>query len=153
MSERFVPRDPAYAERVRGSFARQSLMATLGARLERVEPGAVTVALPRSDGILQQHGFVHGGAVAAIADVAAGYAALSLTPPGTGVLTVEIKINLLAPARAPLFRAEGRVIRPGRTLTMCQTEVFGAEDEDGRLLVAVLTGTMMSVAARSEVVD
>jgi uncharacterized protein (TIGR00369 family) len=144
----FVARDPDFAARVAASFQRQTLMATLGATLERVEPGEVEIALASSPGILQQHGFIHGGAITAIADSAAGYASLSLMPAGTGVLTVEFKINLLAPGRGRL-RAVGRVVRHGRTLTVAQTEVLG---DDGKP-VALLTATMMSIEGRSDVVD
>ncbi len=152
MSTGFAPRDPGFAARIRGSFDRQTLMTTLGATLERVEPGTVAIALPRSAGILQQHGFVHGGAITSVADSAAGYAALTLMPAGVGVLAVEFKINLLAPAQAARFVAEGRVVRAGRTLSVSQAEVYG-EGGGERVLVALLTATMMSVAGRDDVVD
>ena len=152
MSERFAPRDPAFAERVGASFARQTLMATLGARLRSVAPGLVEVELARLPGNLQQHGFVHGGAVAAIADSAAGYAALSLMAPGRGVLTVEFKLNFVGPASQAILLARGRVEKAGRTLTVVRSEVFGVEGE--RLApVAVLLGTMMAIEQREGVVD
>jgi uncharacterized protein (TIGR00369 family) len=110
--------------RVRRSFEKQGLMATLGATLESVSPGAVEIALRPHPAISQQHGFVHAGAVTAIADSAAGYAALSLMPPGTGVLSTEFKINLLAPATGDRIVARGRVVKAGRTLTVAQTEVY-----------------------------
>jgi uncharacterized protein (TIGR00369 family) len=143
-----LARDPDFAARVAASFQRQTLMSTLGATLERVEPGEVEIALVQSPGILQQHGFIHGGAITAIADSAAGYAALTLMPAGTGVLAVEFKINLLAPGRGRL-RAIGRVVRSGRTLTVAQTEVFGEEGKP----VALLTATMMVIEGRSGLVD
>lgn len=152
MTEAWQPRDPAFAERVRRSFARQSMMTTLGATLEEVGPGLVTVALAPASHILQQHGFVHGGATTAIADSAAGYAALTLLPSGFGVLTVELKINLLAPAQGDRLLARGRVIRPGRTLTVAQAEVV-AELGGERRLIALLTATMMGVEARDGVTD
>lgn len=152
MSGTFTARDPTFAKRITASFDSQTLMATLGATLVRVAPGEVDIALPRSAGILQQHGFVHGGAITAIADSAAGYAALTLMAAGVGVLSVEFKINLLAPASAARFVASGRVIRPGRTLTVSQAEVYG-EGAVGRTLVALLTATMMTVEGRSDVVD
>src|SRR6187397_1763959 len=105
-------------ERIRASFAKQGLMATLGASLDNVQPGAVTIALCPAAAISQQHGFVHAGAVSAIADTAAGYAALSLMPAGVGVLTTEFKINLLAPAIGDRIVAIGKVIKSGRTLTL-----------------------------------
>jgi uncharacterized protein (TIGR00369 family) len=107
-------------ERVRSSFAKQGLMTTLGATLDSVSPGMVEIALTPHPAISQQHGFVHGGAVSAIADSAAGYAALSLMPADTGVLTTEFKINLLAPAAGERILARGRVVKTGRTLTLAK---------------------------------
>lgn len=144
--------DPEVERRVRASFARQPMMATIGAELREVGPGRVVIGLPRSPGVLQQHGFVHGGAVASIADSAAGYAALSLMPAGTGVLTVEFKINFLGPARAPFLVAEGRVVKSGRTLVVAQAEVFGLDDGK-RTDIALLTATMMTIVGRDDVVD
>ncbi len=135
-----TPKDPAFRERVQASFAKQGLMSTLGASLVRVSPGAVEIALPAGSSVSQQHGFIHAGAIAAIADTAAGYAALSLMPPGTGVLTTEFKINLVAPATGGRILARGRVIKAGRTLTLAQTEVI-AENAGHERLVALLTAT------------
>ncbi len=148
----FTPKDPAFKDRIQASFARQGLMATLGASLAKVEPGAVEITLKPSPAVSQQHGFVHAGAVTSIADSAAGYAALSLMPPGTGVLSAEFKINLTAPAAGDLLRAKGRVIKAGRTLTLAQTEVF-AESATGEKLVALLTATMMCIENRDGVAD
>jgi uncharacterized protein (TIGR00369 family) len=139
-------------ERICTSFAKQGLMATLGASLESVQPGAVTIALRPTAAISQQHGFVHAGAVSAIADSAAGYAALSLMPVGTGVLTTEFKINLVAPAAGERIVARGRVVKAGRTLTLVQAEVF-AENGCSEKLIALLTGTMMVVQDRDGVSD
>src|SRR5689334_5941500 len=111
-------------ERVRLSFAKQGLMTTLGATLDSVAPGVVEIGLTPHPAISQQHGFVHGGAVSAIADSAAGYAALSLMPADTSVLTAEFKINFLAPAAGERIRAYGRAVKTGRTLTLAQAEVF-----------------------------
>ena len=152
MTNQRPPRDPAFAERIRASFARQSMMATIGATLERVEPGLVTISLPHAPHILQQHGFVHGGATAAIADSAAGYAALTLLPAGSGILAVEFKINLMAPARGDRLVAAGRVIRTGRTLSIAQAEVVAHEGDETRL-VALLTATLMTIEGRDGVVD
>ncbi|MBX7200362.1 MAG: PaaI family thioesterase [Rhodospirillaceae bacterium] len=127
-------------------------MATLGASLAKVEPGAVEIVLTPSPAVSQQHGFVHAGAVTSIADSAAGYAALSLMPKGTGVLSAEFKINLLAPAQGDLIRAKGRVIKAGRTLTVAQTEVF-AETAGVAKLVALLTATMMCIESRDGIAD
>ena len=138
--------------RIRDSFARQGLMATLGASLRSVAPGLVEIELKPAPSISQQHGFVHAGAVSAIADSAAGYAALSLMPEGAGVLTTEFKINLLAPASGDRIVARGRVVKAGRTLTLCQAEVFAAMAGKEKL-VAFLTATMMTIAGRDGVSD
>lgn len=147
-----IPKDPAFHDRIHASFARQGLMKTLGATLARVGLGAVEIVLTPSPAVSQQHGFVHAGAITSIADSAAGYAALSLMPPGAGVLSVEFKINLVAPARGDRIRAKGRVIKAGRTITLAQTDVF-AETEGSQKLVAVLTATMMTVEGRDGVAD
>lgn len=147
-----VPKDPNFEARVRGSFARQGLMETLGASLAGVSPGRVEIVLAPSPAISQQHGFVHAGAVASIADSAAGYAALTLMPPGAGVLTAEFKINLVAPAVGERLVARGRVVKAGRTLTLAQTDVV-AEKEGQEKLVAVLTATLMTVEGRAGVGD
>ena len=146
------PDDPEYENRVRSSFAKQGLMTTLAATLGAVSPGAVEVAIHPHAAISQQHGFVHAGAVAAIADSAAGYAALSLMPPGTGVLSTEFKINLLAPAKGDRIIARGRVVKAGRTLTVAQSEVF-AESAGQEKLIALLTATLMTVEARDGISD
>lgn len=119
---RSEPKDPNYGERVRLSFGKQDLMATIGTSLVRVAPGEVEIALSVSAAVSQQYGFVHGGAVAAIADSAAGYAAPTLMPATAGVLAAEFKINFLAPAGERLF-ALGRVVKAGRTLSVAQSEV------------------------------
>src|SRR3984957_15443684 len=122
-------------------------MSTLGATLTNVAPGVVQIAIRPDPAISQQHGFVHAGAVSAIADSAAGYAALSLMAAGRGVLTTEFKINLIAPAMGEGIIARGRVVKPGRTLTVVQTEVF-AESQGQEKLIALLTATMMSIEGR-----
>jgi uncharacterized protein (TIGR00369 family) len=152
MTREFQVRDPDFAARVARSFAKQALMETLGAELVSVAPGAVEIALPVSPRILQQHGFAHGGAVATIADSAAGFAGLTLMPASAGVLTAEFKINLLAPAAGGRLLASGRVLRPGRTLTVAQTEVFAQTGRDRRL-IALLTATLVSVEGREGVRD
>jgi len=140
------------AKRVAASFDKQGLMHTLGAVLGRVEPGAVEINLPVAAHIGQQHGFVHAGAVAAIADSAAGYAALSLMPPGSGVLTTEFKINLLSPANGEQLIARGRVIKAVRTLTLALSEVFAVRDGREKLC-AMLTATLMTVGGRDGIAD
>ncbi len=139
-------------DRIQASFAKQGLMATLGASLVNVAPGLVEISTRPVPAISQQHGFVHAGAVSAIADTAAGYAALSLMPPDRGVLTTEFKINLVAPAAGDLILARGKVVKSGRTLTLAQTEVFaiiGGREK----LIALLTATMMAIEGRDEVTD
>lgn len=130
--------------RVRGSFARQTIMTTLGAEIAAVRAGEVEIVLPFSDKILQQHEFIHAGAVASIADTACGYAALTMMPREAAVLTTEFKINLLAPAKGERLRAVGRVVRSGKKLVITLGEVF-AEDGASRKQVALITATMMVV--------
>jgi uncharacterized protein (TIGR00369 family) len=133
---------PDTEQRVRASFARQGLMSHLGARLVSVSPGECAIACaPRAE-LSQQHGYMHAGAVAAIADSAAGYAAMSVAPAGTDVLTVEFKLNLLAPAAGELLIARGRVVRAGRTLTICESRV-GALSDGEETLCAIALVTMM----------
>ncbi len=127
-------------------------MATLGATLGSVAPGAVEIVLLPGPAVSQQHGFVHAGAVSAIADSAAGYAALSLMPAGSGVLTTEFKINLLAPATGDRIIARGRVVKSGRTLTLALAEVF-AERAGQERLIALLTATLMSITGREGIED
>lgn len=134
--------DPAYAERVRESFRRQSHMATLGVAIEHLAPGEVHLALPFDLRFCQQNGFMHAGAIASVADSANGYAAYTLAPPDTDVLAVEFKINLLAPAQGTRFLACGRVLRAGRTLTVCQAEVFSTGSSE-RVLVATMLSTII----------
>jgi len=144
--------DGAPRERIQASFDRQGLMGTLGAVLGPVSAGAVEISLRQAPGVSQQHGFVHAGAVAAIADTAAGYAALTLMPEGRGVLTAEFKINLVAPAVGEVILARGRVVKAGRTLTLAQADVF-AVTGGAEKLVAVLTATLMAIEGRDGVTD
>jgi uncharacterized protein (TIGR00369 family) len=144
--------DPAFASRVRESFARQGLMRAIGATLARVAPGEVEIALTVRRDLTQQHGLLHAGAMTAIADSACGYAALSLMPPGTGVLTVEFKVNLLAPGKGVGVVAHARVLRAGRTLTVCAGDVF-AIDGGEETLVLTMLATEMTVRDRPGVVD
>ena len=146
---RFEPRDPDFERRVRASFARQAAMRTLGAAVARVAPGEVELSLPFRDDLTQQHGFLHAGVVTAVVDSACGYAALTLMEPGAAVLSVEFKVQLLAPARGASFRAIGRVVRAGRTLSVVTGELRTDDDE----VVAMLTGTMMTVRDRPGLAD
>ena len=144
MAPQFNVSNPDYAKTVRDSFARQGLMATLGARIVAIEPGFCVVEMGYTPGVSQQQGFFHGGAIGAIADSAAGYAAYSLMPPGAEILTVEYKLNLIRPAVPPTLRAEGRVLRAGRTLTVCRADVFHA-GPGGPEACALLQSTLMRV--------
>jgi uncharacterized protein (TIGR00369 family) len=145
-------RDPGFERRVRDSFVRQQFMVTLGATLERVEAGEVFIALPFNATLTQQHGFLHAGVAAAVVDSACGYAALTLMEPGAGVMSVEFKVNLLAPAAGNRFVAVGRVVKSGRTLIICQGELRAVQEE-GEVVVAVLQGTMMAVRDRAGIID
>ena len=140
----FEPRDPAYAERVRQSFARQAFMELLGAEVLSVAPGAVEIALAVRPELGQQHGYVHAGACWSIADSAAGYAAQTLMAAEDGVLTVELKTNLLAPARGTRLIARGRVERAGRRRTVARADVF-AEHEGAERHVLTALGTFMAI--------
>ena len=121
-----APADPDFASRIRASFGRQKAMALIGASLTSVEPGIVEIALPYRDDITQQKGFVHGGIIGMIADTACGYAAFSLMPADCSLVTVEYKINILAPAVADLV-ARGEVVKAGRTLTIARAEVYARD--------------------------
>lgn len=149
MPEAPVPSDPNYAARVADSFARQGAMAHLGARLAGVAAGNVEIRLPYRAELAQQHGFFHGGIVATIGDSAGGYAAYSLMPADASVLTVEYKINLVAPAKGRELVARGRVVKPGRTLTVTAVEIF-AVDRGRETLCAVMQQTLMCLHGRSD---
>ena len=147
-----TPRDADYEARIRASFARQRFMATLGATIERVEPGEVAIAFTHRDELTQQHGFLHAGVMTSVVDSACGYAALSLMEPGVGVLSVELKVNMLAPATGQRFVATGRVVRSGRTLTVCTGEVV-AEAAGPPTVVMIIQATMMAVRGRDGIAD
>ena len=136
-------------QRIKQSFARQSMMETLGARLDSVTPGRVVISAPILPGSRQQHGVAHAALTFALGDTAAGYSALSVMPEESEVMTAEIKINLLAPGRGELLRATGKVIKPGRRLVVVSAEVH-ALDGDSEMLVAVLSGTMVPVPATTQ---
>lgn len=143
------PRDPDYAARVRASFNLQQAMALIGAELPVVEPGYAEIHLPHRAEITQQHGYIHGGVVGMIADSAAGYAASTLTPADASVLTVEYKMNLVAPADGQRLVARGEVIRPGRTLIVTRADVYAIRDEQWTLC-AVMQQTIMVMHGRKE---
>jgi uncharacterized protein (TIGR00369 family) len=137
------PRDSDFKERVQFSFGRQRFMQTLGARLTAVDAGMVEIELPHREELTQQHGYLHAGAVAAVLDSACGYAAYSLVDATSGVLTVEYKINLIAPAITTV-KARGYVLKRGNTLTVCRAEAVSAGEERERLFAA-MTATIMEI--------
>lgn len=140
-------RDPNYDERTRASFNKQGFMHYLGARITTLRPGFVEIEVPFSESLSQQHGYFHGGVVATLADVASGYAAFSLLDPDASNVTVEFKLNLLAPAEGERLIARGSVIKPGKTLTVCQSNVFtGAKEK----LCATALATFMALPGKAE---
>ena len=130
----FKPQDPDFEKRIRESFSRQQIMHLIGASIERVEPGVVEIELPIRDDLTQQDGYVHAGIVTTILDSSCGYAAYTLMPSDASVLSVEFKVNLLAPAKGAILRAHGEVKRTGRTLTVCTADAFA----DGKLCATML---------------
>ncbi|MEP6922071.1 MAG: PaaI family thioesterase [bacterium] len=138
------PPNSSFIDDVRHSFAAQAVMGLLGAELGLVEPGVVEISLPYRKDLTQQDGYLHAGIITTIADSAAGYAAFSLMPAGSSVLSVEFKINLLRPAQGARFVARAEVMKPGKTLTIVRADVFGLKGND-RTLVASLLGTMFCV--------
>lgn len=143
-----LPPDPGFERRVRDSFARQRAMAYLGASLGRVEPGEVEISLPFRDELTQQHGFLHAGVATALVDTACGYAALSLMPAGAAVLTVEFKVNLLAPGQGERFVAVGRVVKAGRSVMVCTGSLSAIRGATSRE-VALMQATMMVLEGRA----
>ena len=144
--------DPNFEQRTRDSFAQQPAMATLGVTIDSVRAGRVVLLMPHRADLTQQHGFLHAGMVAAALDSACGYAAFTLMPAGAGVLTIEFKINLLAPARGPLLHLEGQVTKAGRTISVVDGQAFQFEPgRPERKLVATMTATIMTVTGRDDV--
>ena len=136
--------------RVRASFTAQGAMGLFGARMVRVEHGEVEIDIDASPATTQQHGFTHGGVIAAVLDTACGFAALTTMPPDTGVLTVEYKVNFLAPAQGEKFRMVGRVRKAGRTITLTEGDAWAIRDGVERL-IATMTATMMTIRGRDDV--
>jgi uncharacterized protein (TIGR00369 family) len=147
----YTARDPKFVERVKDSFARQPFMKTFGAEMGDVRPGYAEVILPFSKNLTQQHGFIHAGAVSAIVDNAGGYAAFSLFEPGDGVLTVEFKINMMAPAEGEKLIARANVIRPGKTLTITSGDVIAIKNGK-ETVCALMQQTIMRIIGRPDVV-
>ena len=134
-----VPQNPNYAAVIRENFGRQTLMTTMGVTIVRLAPGEVDLEMPHSAAFCQQNGYLHAGATASLADSANGYAAYTLAPAGTNVLAVEFKINLLAPGRGERYVARGRVIRSGRTLTVCHADIYAREGAEETLIATMLS--------------
>ena len=145
----FTPPNPAYAARVRESFERQGAMRLIGARLAEVRPGYCAIELPWREDLTQQHGYVHAGIVGAIADSAGGYAGFTLFPANASVLTVEYKLNLIAPAAGERLVAEAEVVKPGRTLAITRGEVY-AEADGRRKLCAIMQQTLIVLSGKPD---
>jgi uncharacterized protein (TIGR00369 family) len=154
IDQQFTPRDPSFAEKTRASFTQQGFMKYLGAEITAIEPGHCEIRVPFRPELSQQDGYFHGGVSGAIADSATGYAAYSLTPPDTSVLSVEYKLNFVAPALGELLIARGQVIRAGRTLTVCRADVHVVRDGVEKICATLLStiialSTSASVAPKS----
>jgi uncharacterized protein (TIGR00369 family) len=145
---RFEPKNPDFRTAATATFAAQPAMRTLGISIARLEPGEVDLAMAYSPELTQQNGFVHAGIITAGLDNACGIAAFTLMPKGTEILTVEFKTNLLAPAKGERFMFRATVIKPGRTLTVCEARAF-AEHQGVETLVATMTGTLMALTPRA----
>ena len=144
---RFEPKNPDYLEVATATFDRQPAMRTLGISIARLAPGEVDLAMAYSPAFTQQNGFVHAGIITAGLDNACGIAAFTLMPSGSDILTVEFKTNLLAPAKGERFAFRAVVVKPGRTLTVCEARAF-AESDGVETLVATMTGTLMALTPR-----
>jgi uncharacterized protein (TIGR00369 family) len=144
---RFEPKNPNYRAIAAATFERQQAMQTLGISISRLEPGEVDLSMPYSPALTQQNGFVHAGIVTAGLDTACGIAAFTLMPPGCDILTVEFKTNLLAPAKGERFAFRASVVKPGRTLTVCEAQAF-AQAGGSEILIATMTGTLMALVGR-----
>ncbi len=140
---RFELRDPAFEAKIRGSFDRQTAMQTLGAVMGKVSPGEVEIEMPYRADLAQQHGFIHGGIITTILDSACGYAAFSLSAPDTAMLTVEYKVNFVAPAKGGRFLARGEVVRSGATIAVCKGDVMAYDSGEEKLVATMLTTLML----------
>lgn len=146
-SPKIIP-DPDYEERIRASFARQNAMKTIGAELTLVTPGIIEIEMPFSAALTQQHGILHAGVISTALDSACGYAALSTMPANAAVLTIEFKVNLLAPGRGVRFLFRGSVTKPGRTIVVADGQAYAIGADDEAKLIATMTGTMMTIVGR-----
>lgn len=139
----YEPQNPGFEALVRQSIAKQPMMKMMGATMKMISPGAVTIRLPFHERLTQQNGYLHAGAVTAVLDSACGYAAFTLVPTGSNILSVEFKVNLLLPAKGDAFLATGRVLKAGKTLTICEGELTKLEGKGEEKVVAIMTATMM----------
>jgi len=147
MAAKILPA-PNFEERVRASFARQEAMATIGAELTLVLPGTIEIEMPFAERLTQQHGFLHAGIISTALDSACGYAAFSLMPENAAVLTIEFKVNLLAPGKGERFLFRGNVTKPGRTIVVADGQAYSIAADGEAKLIATMTGTMMTVTGR-----
>jgi uncharacterized protein (TIGR00369 family) len=143
------PEDANYESRVRASFARQQVMHTMGVKLTGVEPGVIELELPYRTDLTQQHGFIHAGVISTVLDTACGYAAYTLMPADAAVLSIEFKVNLMAPAKGELIRVRAEVKRAGRNITVCSADAFALDNGQSKI-VATMLGTMMCIRGRNE---
>lgn len=148
MSGKKLVADGDYETRVRSSFARQKVMETMGAEMTRVSPGIVEIELPYDARFTQQHGFLHAGVISTVLDSACGYAAYSVMPADAAVLTIEFKVNLLAPGKGDRFLFRGAVTKPGRTIIVADGQAYAIDEDGAAKLIATMTGTMMTVTGR-----
>jgi uncharacterized protein (TIGR00369 family) len=146
---KFNPQDPEFEARVRSSFARQTLMRTIGAEMTKVAPGEIEIELAYRDDLAQQHGYLHAGVITAIVDSACGYAAMTLTRAVEDILTIEYKANFVAPATGEKMIARSRVLRAGRKVTVCAGDVFALRNGEEKL-IATMLATMMTLSPESE---
>lgn len=146
--KQFTPQNPDFASRVQDSFARQKVMTTLGIEIATLSPGVIELTMPYAVAFTQQHGFLHGGIVSTALDTACGYAAFSLMPANAGVLTVEFKASLLAPAKGQQFMFRAEVVKPGKTLTFCEGKAYAQDGDAEPRLIASLSATIMAIYDR-----
>lgn len=150
--KQFQPKDSNFAEKVRLSFASQQVMRTIGAVLTSIEPGAVEIKMPYREDLTQQHGFIHAGIVSTVLDTACGYAAFSLMPEGAAVLTVEFKVNLLAPAQGEMIKVRAEVKRAGKNITVCSADAWAIEASQSKI-VATMLATVMCLRGRQNLIN
>jgi uncharacterized protein (TIGR00369 family) len=150
--KQFQPKDSNFAEKVRLSFSLQQVMRTIGAVLTSVEPGAVEIEMPYREDLTQQHGFIHAGIVSTVLDTACGYAAFSLMPEDAAVLTIEFKVNLLAPAQGEMLKVRAEVKRAGKNITVCSADAWAIEAKQSKI-IATMLATVMCLRGRQNLIN